>query len=172
MEFLESKSIENVKKALQDEALAVVFYLLTARKARNEGREDVATLFERMAQNEIEHAHIWYKHLNGEIKDLKSCLYDAAQIENTQWKKAYPTYAQIAKEENLKELAETFTRIAAIENAHERDFTEAYLKFDTIETPSIKEESAKYVCFLCGASSNTNDSVCEICGVDNPFVAV
>ncbi len=174
MEFMESKSAQNVKKALQDEALAVINYLLTARKAHNEGREDIAALYERMAQNEIEHAHIWYKHLYGELKDLKSCLREAAKIENTQWKDAYPSYAKIAKEENLNELAETFKRVAAIENAHERDFTEAYLRFDEakVAEPVIKVEKAKYVCFLCGASSDESKDICEICGVENPFIQV
>ncbi len=171
MDFNESKSAKCCKQALHDESITVVQYLLASRKAKKEGRQDLAELFEKMAINELEHAHIMHKFIHGELKDLKSILQDAAQIENRQWKNAYPEYANIAKAEGFDDIAETFTRIAAIENAHERDFTEAFLRFDEVQsTPELTESQANFVCFLCGKEANKALDICDVCGAENAFI--
>ncbi len=137
MDIRGTKSEKNVIDAFSNESQAINRYHYFAKKAGEEGLADIAKLFLRMAENEQEHARIWYKILNGELGDTVSNLKHASKSENGEWKTVYPQYAKEAREEGFETLAAMFDRIAAIEYDHERQFDEAVLKLTLERTDEI-----------------------------------
>ncbi len=100
MEFIDSKSYKNLEKAFQDEAVTVLKYTFFAAKARKEGREDIAKLFEKIRTNEYEHAKMIFSNLYDDNQTLEQVLKSVTEEENFDWKYNYPELANIAKAEN------------------------------------------------------------------------
>lgn len=139
---------KNLMEAFAGESQARNKYTYFASKAKKEGYEQIAALFLKTAENEKEHAKLWFKELNG-IGDTAENLAAAAEGENYEWTDMYSRFAKTAEEEGFTELAARFRLVAAIEKHHEERYR-ALLK--NIETASVFEKSEVRVweCRNCG----------------------
>lgn len=139
---------KNLLEAFAGESQARNKYTYFASKAKKEGYEQIAALFLKTAENEKEHAKLWFKELNG-IGDTAENLAAAAEGENYEWTDMYSGFAKTAEEEGFTELAARFRLVAAIEKHHEERYR-ALLK--NIETASVFEKSEVKVweCRNCG----------------------
>ena len=116
-----SKTEQNLLAAFAGESQARNKYTYFASKAKKDGYVQISKLFEETANNEKEHAKIWFKLLNG-IGSTEDNLKAAAGGENYEWTEMYPEFAKTAKAEGFDEIAELFTKVAAIEKAHEERY--------------------------------------------------
>ncbi|MBS5523922.1 MAG: rubrerythrin family protein [Clostridiales bacterium] len=121
MELKGSKTEANLWTAFAGESQARNKYTYYASKAKKEGYEQIAALFLETANNEKEHAKIWFKLLNG-INDTASNLKDAAAGENYEWTDMYSTFAKEAKEEGFDHIAFLFEEVGKIEKEHEERY--------------------------------------------------
>ena len=139
---------KNLEVAFAGESQARNKYTFFASKAKKEGYEQIAALFLETADNEKEHAKLWFKELNG-IGDTAHNLADAAAGENYEWTDMYEEFAKTAYEEGFHELAEKFRGVAAIEKRHEERYR-ALLK--NVETAAVFERAEVKVweCRNCG----------------------
>lgn len=120
MDLKGSKTEKNLMTAFAGESQARNKYTYYASKARKEGYHQIADLFEITANNEKEHAKLWFKALHGgEIADTAANLEDAAAGENYEWTDMYATFAKEAKEEGFDTLAAQFEMVGKIEKEHE-----------------------------------------------------
>ncbi len=118
-----TKTEKNLWEAFAGESKARNKYTFYASKARKDGYEQIAALFEETANNEKEHAKLWFKYLQGgDIKDTVSNLYDAAEGENYEWTDMYARMAKEAEEEGFKEIAAKMRMVGAIEKHHEERY--------------------------------------------------
>ena len=124
MEFKNSRTAQNLLAAFSGESMARNKYLFFADKARQEGHDEVAELYERMAQNEGVHGKLLFQHLNG-VGTTSDNLQSSIRAEFDEWKTMYPEFAQIAREEGYEDIANLFENIGKIEKNHEYTFMEA-----------------------------------------------
>lgn len=118
-----TKTERNLQEAFAGESQARNKYTYYASKARKEGYEQIAALFEETAQNEKEHAKMWFKYLQGgAIKDTVENLKDAAAGENYEWTDMYDRMAKEADEEGFTEIAVAMRGVGAIEKHHEERY--------------------------------------------------
>ena len=139
---------KNLMAAFSGESEARNKYTYFASKAKKEGYEQIAALFLKTADNEKEHAKLWFKELNG-IGDTAENLKSAAEGENYEWTDMYAGFAETAEKEGFKELAAKFRLVAAIEKHHE----ERYRKLlQNVETMQVFEKSEVKIweCRNCG----------------------
>ena len=123
MELKGSKTERNLKEAFAGESMARNKYTYYASKARKEGYNIIGDKFEQTANNEKEHAKLWFKLLNGgEIADTVANLKDAAAGENYEWTDMYDRMAKEAKEEGFTKIAFLFESVAKIEKGHEERY--------------------------------------------------
>ena len=139
---------KNLEAAFAGESQARNKYTYFASKAKKEGFEQIAALFLKTAENEKEHAKLWFKELEG-IGNTAENLVEAAQGENYEWTDMYAGFAETAEKEGFHELAEKFRLVAAIEKHHEERYR-ALLK--NVETAQVFEKSEVKVweCRNCG----------------------
>ena len=139
---------KNLEAAFAGESQARNKYSYFASKAKKEGFEQIAEIFQKTADNEKEHAKLWFKELNG-IGDTAENLLAAAEGENYEWTDMYEGFAKTAEEEGFKELAIKFRMVAQIEKRHEERY-HALLR--NIETKEVFEKSEVKVweCRNCG----------------------
>ena len=116
-----TKTEQNLRAAFSGESEARNKYTYFASKAKKEGFEQIAALFLKTADNEKEHAKLWFKELEG-IGDTKENLRAAADGENYEWTDMYETFAKEAEEEGFLDLARKFRLVAAIEKHHEERY--------------------------------------------------
>ena len=151
MELRGSKTEKNLWEAFAGESQARNKYTFFASKAKKEGYEQLAAIFTETANNEKEHAKIWFKLLmeNGEIPDTLTCLDMAASGENEEWTDMYPRMAAEAREEGFTQLAALFTMVGQIEKEHEARYRAlaANLKEGKV---FAREEQQVWVCRNCG----------------------
>ena len=148
MELKGSKTEQNLMTAFAGESQARNKYDYYASKAKKEGYEQIAAIFQETALNEKEHAKMWFKLFHGINATLDNLL-DAAAGENGEWTEMYKNFAEIADQEGFHDIAEKFRGVAAIEKAHE----ERYLKLaQNIKNGEvfIKLEENVWVCRNCG----------------------
>ncbi len=154
---------KNLEAAFAGESQARNKYTYFASKAKKEGFEQIAALFIETAENEKEHAKLWFKELNG-IGDTAQNLAAAAEGENYEWTDMYDGFAKTADEEGFHELAEKFRGVAAIEKRHEERYR-ALLK--NVETAAVFEKSEVKVweCRNCGhiVVGTKAPEVCPVC---------
>lgn len=118
-----TKTERNLQEAFAGESQARNKYTYYASKARKEGYEQIAALFEETAQNEKEHAKMWFKYLQGgAIKDTVENLKDAAAGENYEWTDMYDRMAKEADEEGFAEIAAAMRGVGAVEKHHEERY--------------------------------------------------
>ena len=119
MDFKGSKTEKNLLEAFSGESMARNKYTFYASQARKDGYEYIARIFEETANNEKEHAKIWFKYLNnGSISDTKSNLKDACKSEYYEWTTMYKNFAKTAKEEGFDDIAAHFERVLTVEKFH------------------------------------------------------
>ena len=165
MEFKGSRTEANLMAAFAGESQARNKYTYYASKAKKDGYEQIAALFTETANNEKEHAKIWFKLLHdGSIPDTATNLKDAAAGENYEWTDMYATFAKEAKEEGFDHIAFLFSEVAKIEKDHE----ERYLKLlANIEGGKVFSSDADkmWICSNCGhVKVGTNaPEVCPVC---------
>ena len=155
-------------KAFSGESQARNKYTYYASRAKKDGYEQIAAIFEETANNEKEHAKIWFKLLNeGGIKDTISNLKDAAKGENFEWTDMYKEFAQTAKEEGFDKIAYLFEKVGEIEKEHEA----RYMKLlENVEEGKVFEagEVKIWKCRNCGhiVVGTKAPEVCPVC--DHP----
>ena len=165
MELKDSKTYQNLMTEFAGESQARNKYTYFASAAKKEGYEQIAAIFEETANNEKEHAKMWFKLLNdGAVPSTKENLKAAAEGENYEWTDMYDSFAKEAEEEGFKELANKFRLVAAIEKEHE----ERYLKLlNNIASERVfdKEDTTVWVCRNCGYVhvGKTAPKVCPAC---------
>ena len=140
---------KNLEAAFAGESQARNKYTYFASRAKKDGYEQMAAIFLKTADNEKEHAKMWYKELHNGIGTTAENLLDAANGENYEWTDMYENFAKTAEEEGFTELAKKFRLVAAIEKHHE----ERYRKLlQNIETAQVFEKSEVKVweCRNCG----------------------
>ena len=154
---------KNLWAAFAGESQARNKYTYFASKAKKEGFEQIAAIFEETANNEKEHAKLWFKELEG-IGDTAQNLGAAADGENYEWTDMYEDFAKTAQEEGFPELAARFRMVAAIEKTHEERFR-ALLK--NVETAKVFEKSEVKVweCRNCGhiVVGTKAPQICPVC---------
>ncbi len=140
---------KNLEAAFAGESMARNKYTYYASKAKKEGYEQIAALFLKTADNEKEHAKMWFKELHNGMPSTEVNLLDAAEGENYEWTDMYAGFAETAEEEGFKSLAAKFRLVAAIEKHHEERYR-ALLK--NVETAQVFEKSEVKVweCRNCG----------------------
>lgn len=165
MELKGSKTEQNLMTAFAGESQARNKYTYFASKARKDGYEQIAAIFEETANNEKEHAKMWFKELNGgSISDTAANLLAAAEGENYEWTDMYQEFAKTAKEEGFDRLAYLFEGVAQIEKEHE----ERYRKLlENVEGDLVfsKDGDKIWKCRNCGHIVIGKDApkVCPIC---------
>ena len=122
MQLKGTKTEKNLQTAFAGESQARNKYTYYASKAKKDGYEQIAAIFEETANNEKEHAKMWFKLLNGGIPDTVANLADAAAGENYEWTDMYATFAKEAREEGFDQIAVMFEGVAAIEKTHEERY--------------------------------------------------
>ena len=158
-----SKTEENLWKAFAGESQARNKYTYFASKAKKDGYVQISKLFEDTANNEKEHAKIWFKLLEG-ISDTKTNLKSAAEGEEYEWTNMYPEFAKTAREEGFDKIAALFEGVAKIEKAHE----ERYRKLlKNIESGIVfsSDNDTMWECLNCGhiVFGKKAPDVCPIC---------
>ena len=148
MELKGSKTEQNLMTAFAGESQARNKYTYFASVARKEGYEQIAAIFEETANNEKEHAKLWFKAL-GELGTTAENLLHAAEGENYEWTDMYDTFAKEAEEEGFKALAASFRRVAAIEKTHEERYRKL-LKNVEMQQVFEKSEMTMWECRNCG----------------------
>ncbi len=148
MKYEGTQTEKNLRMAFSGESEARNKYTFFASVAKKEGYEQIAALFLKTAENEKEHAKLWFKELNG-IGDTAYNLCDAAAGENYEWTDMYAGFAETAEKEGFPELAAKFRMVAEVEKHHEERYR-ALLK--NVETASVFEKSEVKVweCRNCG----------------------
>ena len=169
-----TKTERNLQEAFAGESQARNKYTFFASKARKEGYEQIAALFEETAQNEKEHAKLWFKYLEGgAIKDTVSNLKAAAEGENFEWTDMYDSFAKTAEEEGFPELAQKFRLVGEIERHHEERYR-ALLR--NVETSKVFEKSEVKVweCRNCGhiVVGTKAPDVCPTCNHPQSYFEV
>ena len=165
MELKGSKTEANLMAAFAGESQARNKYTYYASKAKKDGYEQIAALFEETANNEKEHAKMWFKELHGgSVPSTEENLLDAAEGENYEWTDMYAGFAEVAEEEGFMELAAKFRMVAAIEKEHE----ERYRKLlNNIEEEKVfsSDGDAIWVCRNCGhvVVGKKAPMVCPVC---------
>ena len=158
-----TKTEQNLLAAFAGESQARNKYTYFASKAKKEGFEQIADLFLKTADNEKEHAKLWFKELNG-IGETKENLEAAAEGENYEWTDMYEEFAKVAEEEGFKALAYKFRAVAAIEKRHEERYR-ALLKNVEMMQVFEKSEVKIWECRNCGhiVIGTKAPDVCPVC---------
>ena len=164
MELKKNKTEKNLMQAFAGESEARNKYTYYASQAKKDGYVHIAKIFEETANNEKEHAKIWFKLLHGaSIGSTIENLEDAAEGENYEWTDMYATFAKEAREEGFNDIALLFENVAKIEKEHE----ERYRKLlENIKKDEVfaKSEPVVWECANCGFSY-TGTSAVEVCPV-------
>ena len=150
MELKGSKTESNLMAAFAGESQARNKYTYFASKAKKEGYEQIASIFEETANNEKEHAKIWFKLLNGgDIPSTKENLKAAAEGENYEWTDMYEDFAKTAEQEGFAALAARFRMVGVIEKMHEERYREL---LRNVQEHAVFEKSSVKVweCRNCG----------------------
>ena len=165
MELKGSRTEANLMAAFAGESQAHMKYQYYTSKAKKDGYEQIAAIFEETSRNEKEHAKLWFKKLHDDsIPDTLDNLRDAANGENYEWTDMYQEFARIAREEGFHDIAFLFDSVGTIEKHHE----ERYLKLiGNIEDHLVFErgEEKVWICRNCGhiTIGKKAPEVCPVC---------
>lgn len=174
MELKGSKTEKNLIAAFAGESQARNKYTYYASKARKDGYEQIAAIFEETANNEKEHAKLWFKELHGgEIPKTEENLTSAAAGENYEWTDMYAEFARIAKEEGFDRIAYLFEEVAKIEKEHEERYL-TLLKNVKENKVFHKDGDKIWICRNCGhvyIGANAKE-VCPVCNHPQSFMEV
>ena len=172
MELKGTKTEQNLMAAFAGESQARNKYTYFASVAQKEGYEQISEIFLKTAENEKEHAKLWFKAL-GELGDTAANLAAAAAGENYEWTDMYDKFAKEAEEEGFKQLAYQFRAVAAIEKAHEERYR-ALLANVEMQKVFEKGEMTMWECRNCGhlVMGLKAPAVCPVCAHPQSFFEV
>ena len=172
MELKGSKTEKNLWTAFAGESQARNKYTYFASVAKKEGYEQIAAIFEATANNEKEHAKMWFKAL-GELGTTAENLLHAAEGENYEWTEMYEQFAKDAEEEGFTRLAYQFRAVAKIEKAHEERYR-ALLNNVEMQAVFAKAEMTMWECRNCGhlVMGKNAPKVCPVCDHPQSFFEV
>lgn len=165
MKLKGTKTEQNLMTAFAGESEARNKYTYYASKAKKDGYQQISKIFEETAQNEKEHAKLWFKLLKGgSIPSTIDNLIDAAAGENYEWTSMYAEFAKVAREEGFEDIAIAFEGVLQIEKHHE----ERYKKLlENIKSNQVfeKEGEVSWECMNCGHIhySKKSPEVCPVC---------
>ena len=174
MELKGSKTEQNLMTASAGESQARNKYTYYASKARKDGYEQIAAIFEETANNEKEHAKLWFKELHGgDIPTTMVNLEDAAAGENYEWTTMYKEFAETAREEGFDRLAYLFESVGKIEEEHEKRYL-TLLQNVKDDKVFHKDGDKIWVCRNCGHVYIGSDAldVCPVCNHPRSFMEV
>lgn len=185
MDLKGTRTEQNLLTAFSGESMARNKYLFFADKARKEGNDEVAELFEKMAQNEGVHGRLLYQALRGSIGDSAANLQEAIDGEYGEWSHLYPSFAQTAREEGFEVVGMLFDEITKIEKDHEHRFLAALAKLFGTAAPAPEANAQErgqtahpqqrtvevpgWRCQFCGATFETRPDVCRVCEAIGSF---
>jgi len=156
-----TKTEQNLLKAFAGESQARNRYTYFSKQAKKEGYEQIAAIFSETAENEKEHAKVFFKHLQGGMVEITAAypagvigtteenLLEAAEGEKMEWGTLYPDFAQIAEDEGFPEVANSFRNIAKVEAEHEKRYR-TLLKNVKEDKVFKRDQSMKWKCRNCG----------------------
>ena len=174
MELKGSKTEQNLMTAFAGESQARNKYTYYASKAKKEGYEQIAAIFEETANNEKEHAKMWFKELHdGKIPSTLENLEDAANGENYEWTDMYQEFAKTAHEEGFEELAKKFEAVAEIERHHEERYRKLIANIEGGVVFS-KDDDRIWQCRNCGhiVIGKYAPEVCPVCNHPQSFFEI
>lgn len=174
MELKGSKTEENLKTAFAGESQARNKYTYYASRARKDGYEQIAAIFEETANNEKEHAKLWFKELNGgSVPETVVNLEDAANGENYEWTEMYEEFARVAKEEGFTRIAHLFEEVGKIEKEHEERYL-TLLRNVKDDKVFHKDGEKMWICRNCGHVYMGSDAldVCPVCAHPRSYMEV
>jgi rubrerythrin len=165
MELKGSRTEKNLAAAFAGESQARNKYTYFASKAKKEGYEQIAAIFLETAENEKEHAKMWFKYLEGgEVKSTAENLKAAAEGENYEWTDMYKEFAKVAREEGFDKIAFEFEAVAKIEKEHEERYRAL---LDKVEGGKvfIAEDVVVWKCRNCGHIHVGKEApkICPVC---------
>lgn len=165
MKLKGSKTEANLLAAFAGESQARNKYTYFASRAKKDGYEQIAAIFEETANNEKEHAKLWFKELNeGNVPDTITNLKEAAAGENYEWTEMYAGFARTAKEEGFERIAEMFEGVLKIEKDHELRYNKL---IENITAGKVfkKDTRNAWICRNCGHVhyGDTAPKVCPVC---------
>jgi ferredoxin hydrogenase len=163
---------KNLEAAFAGESMARNKYTLYAAVAKNQGFEQIADMFLKTAENELSHARMWFKELNG-IGDTAQNLLHAAEGENYEWTDMYDGFAKTAEAEGFPELAARFRLVAAVEKHHEERYR-ALLKNVEMAEVFSKSEVKVWECRNCGhiVVGTSAPEICAACDYPQSFFEI
>ena len=167
-----TKTEQNLLAAFAGESQARNKYTYFASKAKKDGYVQIGNIFQETADNEKEHAKIWYKILHG-IGDTAENLNTAADGEEYEWKEMYPSFAATAKEEGFDDIARLFSRVAEIEKEHEERYRKL-LKNIKDEVVFSKDGDVIWQCSNCGhiVVGKKAPEICPVCSHPQSYFQV
>jgi len=172
MELKGSKTEKNLWTAFAGESQARNKYTYFASVAKKEGYEQISEIFSKTAENEKEHAKLWFKAL-GELGDTATNLLHAAEGENYEWTDMYDTFAKEAAEEGFEELAAKFRMVAAIEKSHEERYRAL---LNNVEMKAVFEKAGEtmWECRNCGhlVMGKKAPEICPVCAHPRAYFEV
>jgi len=185
MDFEGSNTEKNLLAAFAGESQARTRYTFFASVAKKEGYEQIAAIFQETADNEKEHAKLFFKHLKGGIVEVKAAypagviastaenLKAAAEGEKLEWGTLYPNFADVAEQEGFSDVARTFRSIAKVEANHER----RYLKLlENVKQRKVfkKDKPIKWKCRNCGYVYEGSEAPekCPVCSHPRSYFEV
>lgn len=162
--FSGTQTEKNLEAAFAGESMARNKYTYFAAVARKEGFQQIAEIFEETAENEKQHAKLWFKHLNDGVGTTTENLKAAAEGENYEWSDMYETFAKQAEADGFPALAYQFRAVGAIEKAHEARFLKL-LKNIEMQQVFEKSEEVMWQCRVCGhlVMGKKAPEVCSVC---------
>lgn len=172
MELKGSKTEQNLRAAFSGESEARNKYTYFASVAKKEGYEQISAIFLDTANNEKEHAKLWFKELKA-LGNTSENLLAAAEGENWEWTEMYDTFAKEAEEEGFKEIAAKFRMVAAIEKTHEERYRKLLNNVD-MQKVFEKAEETMWECRNCGHIhiGKKAPMVCPVCNHPQSFFEV
>lgn len=172
MELKGSRTEKNLMEAFAGESQARNKYTYFASVAKKEGYEQISAIFQHTADNEKEHAKMWFKALNG-IDSTAENLLHAAEGENYEWTDMYAEFAKVAEEEGFTDLAEKFRMVGEIEKAHEERYR-ALLNNIEMQKVFEKSEETMWECRNCGhiVIGKKAPEVCPVCAHPRSYFEV
>ena len=168
-----TKTEANLMTAFAGESQARNKYTYFASKAKKDGYVQIASIFEETANNEKEHAKMWYKLLNDGMGSTVDNLKEAANGENFEWTDMYATFAKEARQEGFEEIAKLFEGVAAIEKEHEERYRKllANIEGDLVFS---KDGDVVWQCANCGhiCAGKKAPEVCPVCAHPQSYFQV
>ena len=174
MELKGTQTEQNLMTAFAGESQARNKYTFFASQAKKDGFVQIANIFEETANNEKEHAKMWYKLLNGgSVSDTLTNLIDAAKGEAYEWTEMYKDFAKVAKKEGFTEIAKMFEGVAKIEKEHEERY-KALAENVKKKKAFVKQTAVVWVCLNCGHKhvSKTAPKMCPVCSHPQAYFQV